>query len=46
MEVKEKNMKVLFESVTYIAIKEKVTCIIAIDTAISIMHCRKYHLHN
>ena len=39
-------MKLLLETVTYIAIKERVTCIIAMETFMCIMHCRKYHLHN
>ena len=43
---RERNMKLLLETVTYIAIKERVTCIITIDTVTFIMHCRKYHLHN
>ena len=39
-------MKLLLATVTYIAIKERVTCIIAIETIMYIMHCRKSHLHN
>ena len=39
-------MKLLLETVTYIAIKERITCIIAMETVMYIMHCRKYHLHN
>ena len=27
-------------------IKERITCIITIDTVMCIMHCRKYHPHN
>ena len=42
----EKNMNLSLDTVTYIAIKERVTFIITIDTVISIMHCRKYHQHN
>ena len=45
LSVRERNMKLLFETVTYIAIKERLTCIITIETVICIMHCRKYHLH-
>ena len=26
--------------------KERLTCIITIETVMWIMHCRKYHLHN
>ena len=43
LSVRERNMKLLLKTVTYIAIKkdspssERVVCII---------HCRKYHLHN
>ena len=44
--VRERNMNLLLETVIYIAIKERVTCIITIETVICIMHCRKYHLHN
>ena len=39
-------MKLLLETVTYIAIKERITCIITMETLICIMHCRKYHLRN
>ena len=39
-------MKLLLETVTYIAIKERFTHIITIETATCIMHHRKYHLHN
>ena len=46
LSVRERNMKLLLETVTYIAIKERVTCIIAIETVMCIMHYRKYHLHN
>ena len=34
----------LLKTVTYIAIKERLFCIITID--LCIMHCRKYHLRN
>ena len=40
LSVKERNMKLLSETVTYIAIKERITCIIAMDTVICIMHYR------
>ena len=46
LSVREKNMKSLLQSVTYLAIKERVICIITIETVMCIMHCRKYHLHN
>ena len=40
-------MKILGEYTnTCIAIKERITCIITTETAMCIMHCRKYHLHN
>ena len=32
LSVRERNMKLLLETVTYIAIKEKATCIIIIET--------------
>ena len=38
--VSERNMKLLLETVTYIAIKERVTCIITIETVMCIMHCK------
>ena len=44
LSVRERNMKLLLE--TYIAIKVRVTRIIAMETVMCIMHCRKYHLHN
>ena len=46
MLVIERNIKLLLETVTYIAIAETVTCTITIETVTCIMHCRKYHLHN
>ena len=46
LSVRKRNMKFLLETVTYIAIKERVPCIIAIEMVMFIMHCRKYHLHN
>ena len=39
-------MKLLLETFTYVAIKERVTCIITIETVMYIVHCRKYHPHN
>ena len=44
--VRERNLKLLLETVTYIAITETVTSIITIETVMCIIHCRKYHLHN
>ena len=46
LSIRERNMKLLLETVTYIAIKERVTCIITMETIMCIMYCRKYHLHN
>ena len=44
--VRERNIKLLLETVTYIATTETVTCIITIEIVICIMHCRKYYLHD
>ena len=44
--VRERNIKLLLETVTYIATTETVTCIITIEIVMCIMHCRKYHLHD
>ena len=44
--VRERNTKLSYKTITYIAIKERVTCIITIETVKCTMHCRKYHLHN
>ena len=46
LSVREMNVKLLLETVTYIAIKERVTCIITIETVTCIMQYRKYCLHN
>ena len=43
---RERNIKLLLETATHIAVTEMVTCIITIETVMHIMHCRKYHLHN
>ena len=40
--VRERNIKLLLETVTYIATTETVTCIITIEIVMCIMHCRKY----
>ena len=39
-------MKLLIKTVTYISIKERVTCIITTETVMGEMHCRKSHRHN
>ena len=39
--VRERNLKLLLETVTYIATTETVTCIITLETVMWIMHCRK-----
>ena len=46
LSIREKNIKLLLETVAYIAIKERLTCIITLDTVTYIMHCRKYDLLN
>ena len=46
LSVTERNMKLLLETVTYIAIKERFTCIITMETIMCIIYCWKYHLHN
>ena len=43
---RERNIKLLLETVTYITTTETVTCITTIETVMSIMHCRKYYLHD
>ena len=44
--VRERNINLLLEAVTYVGTTETVTRIIAIETVMCIMHCRKYHLHD
>ena len=44
LSVRERSMKSLIETVTYIAIKEGVTCIISIGMVMCIIHCRDSHL--
>ena len=44
--VRERNLKLLLETVTYKATTETVTCIIAIEIVMCIMHCEKYYLHD
>ena len=46
MSVRERNIKLLLEAVTYMATTETATCIITIEIVMCIMHCRKYHLHD
>ena len=40
LSVRERNMKLLLETVSYKAIKERVICIITIETNMCIMHCK------
>ena len=44
--VRERIIKLLLETVTYIATTETVTCIITTEIVMCIMHCRKSHLHD
>ena len=44
MSVRERNIKLLLEAVTYMATIETATCIITIKIVMRIMHYRKYHL--
>ena len=44
--VRERNIKLLLETVTYIVTTETVTCIITIEIVIYIMHCRNCYLHD
>ena len=37
LSVREGNIKILFETVTYIAVKERVTCVMTIKTVMCIM---------
>ena len=46
MSVRERNIKLLLEAVTYMATTETVTCIITIEIVMCIMHCRKCYLHD
>ena len=46
MSVREKNIKLLLEAVTYMATTKTTTCIITIEIVMCIMHCRKYHLRD
>ena len=46
MSVRERNINLLLEAVTYMATTETATCIITIEIVMCIMHCRKYHLHD
>ena len=46
LSVRERNMRFLPETVTYIALKDRVSCIIAMETVMCIMHYRKYPLHS
>ena len=44
--VRERNIKLLLETVTYIATTETVTCITAIEIVMCIIHCIKCYLHD
>ena len=44
--VRERNIKLLLQTVTHIATTETVTRIIAIEIIMCIMYCRKYYLHD
>ena len=46
MSVRERNIKLLLEAVTYMATMETGTCIITIEIVMYIMDCRKYHLYD
>ena len=39
--IRERNVKLLLETVTYIATTETVTCIMTIEIVMRIMHSRK-----
>ena len=45
LSVRERNMKLLIKTVTYIAIKKE-SCKITTETVMCIIHWRKYHLHS
>ena len=44
--VRERNIKLLLETATYIATAETVTCIITLEIVMCLMHCRTYYLHD
>ena len=44
--VRERNIKLLLEVVTYMAAAETATCIITIEIVMWIIDCRKCHLHD
>ena len=46
MSVRERNINLLLEAVTYMATMEIVTSIITMEIVMCIMQCRKYHLHD
>ena len=46
MSVRERTIKLLLETVTYMATMETSTCITTIEIVMCIMHSRKYHLHD
>ena len=43
--VRERNITLPLETVTYIATTETFTCITTIEIVMCIMHCREYCLH-
>ena len=43
---RDRNVKLLLETVTYIATTGTLTRIITTETVVCIMHCRKYHLQS
>ena len=42
----ERNIKLVLEAVTHMAITETAAYIITTEIVMCIMHCRKYHLHD
>ena len=46
MSVRERDVKLLLEAVTYMAAMETATSIIKREIVMCIMHCRKCHLHD
>ena len=44
--VRERNIKLLLETVIYIATTETFTCITTIEIVMCIIDCRKYYLHD
>ena len=42
----QRHLEKSFQLLHFMAIKERLTCIITIETVMRVIHCRKYHLHN